>query len=275
MKFRHAVHRRSHLAPPSVKPWNLTAILLVTLQIGCGTAPDLESAREFQDVESAFAAAATSDEFSRVAARYDQLQSSGLVSGVVFFNQGNAWMRAGHPGRAIAAWRQAQRYRPRDPYLKANLENALNKCGSTSPLALDDGVAGYLFFWQDWLSYPEKFLLTSVFLLTMCLISLAGRFAVSDTLRKRLTVCSGVLCVLVALSCVRDWQRFDRTIHGVVIQAGVEARKGNSETYEPAFTEPLSAGAEFVVLEQRADWCNIQLHELGTAWVQARDVVIY
>ena len=29
-----------------------------------------------------------------------------------FYNQGNAWMRAKQPGRAIAAYRQAQRYRP-------------------------------------------------------------------------------------------------------------------------------------------------------------------
>ena len=47
----------------------------------------------------------------------------------VLYNQGNAWMRAGATGRALAAYRQAQRYRPRDPYLAANLQNALAASG--------------------------------------------------------------------------------------------------------------------------------------------------
>jgi len=275
MTFNHCSDNPSRSLYQSGKGLCLAALLLCTLQIGCGTALDLETARQFQEVESAFATATTTDEFSRVAARYDQLLNEGLVSGVVLYNQGNAWMRAERPGRAIAAWRQAQRYRPRDLYLQANLQSALTMCRNTHPLALDNGVTGYLFFWQDWLSYSEKFVLASALLVTMCLISLIGRFVVSDSLRRRLTVCCGMLFVLSALSCVRDWQRFDRTIHGVVIQEDVEARKGNSETYEPALTEPLGAGAEFEVLEQRADWCNIELNELGTAWIPTRAVVIY
>ena len=77
------------------------------------------------------------------------------------------------------------------------------------------------------------------------------------------------------MSAVWDWQRYDQTINGVVIQSSVEARKGNSELYESAFTEPLLEGAEFVVLEERAGWLNVQITNLGTAWIATRAAVTY
>ena len=44
----------------------------------------------------------------------------------MYYNLGNAYFRAGEYGRAIAAYRKAKPYRPRDPYLEANLRQALS-----------------------------------------------------------------------------------------------------------------------------------------------------
>ena len=52
-------------------------------------------------------------------------------------------------------------------------------------------------------------------------------------------------------------------------------RKGNSENYEPAFTEVVREGAEFQVLARRGDWLHIRLGTSGDAWVERRDVVTY
>src|SRR5262249_54460599 len=45
----------------------------------------------------------------------------------VYFNLGNAWFKSGQLGRAIAAYRQAERLNPRDPDVRANLQFARNQ----------------------------------------------------------------------------------------------------------------------------------------------------
>ena len=80
---------------------------------------------------------------------------------------------------------------------------------------------------------------------------------------------------MAAVSAAWDWQRYEQTIYGVVVLDAVEARKGNSESYEAAFTEPLSEGSEFVVFEERADWLHIHIPGLDTAWIQSRAAVTW
>ncbi|MEO2030509.1 MAG: hypothetical protein ABGZ35_00340 [Planctomycetaceae bacterium] len=250
--------------------------LLVTLSaIGCGSHIDLETAQKFQDAETAFSKAQSEVEFARVAGQYQQLLADDFVSGVVLYNQGNAWMRAGETGRAIAAWRQSQRYRPRDPYLQANLQSALTACRSQASVSPEVGVAGYVFFWQNWLSYPEKFVLTTVLLIAVCAAGVLGPLVVERRSARTLTLLIGAMFVVAAVSAVWDWQRYDQTLRGVVVEDQIEARKGNSESYAAAFTEPLREGSEFVVLEDRANWLNIRISGLGTAWIPSRAAVIY
>jgi drug/metabolite transporter superfamily protein YnfA len=249
--------------------------LLIVNSIGCDSHPELETAQRFQEAESAFSLAGSEDEFSRVAGQYNELLAEGFISGVVLYNQGNAWMRAGKTGRAIASWRQAQRYRPRDPYLRANLQSAITACDSQASVIPKTGIAGYVLFWQNWLSYPEKFLLSTILLVATLTAAILGTLVSQRHVGRRLALVFGFLFVVIALSAAWDWQRYDQTIYGVVIQGSVEARKGNSESYENAFTEPLMEGAEFMVLEERAGWLNIHITNLGTAWISARAAVTY
>ncbi len=76
---------------------------------GCQRSLDPRMAQKFQAAQAAFDRAAKPEDFLKVAAMYQEMIDDGAVSGAVFYNQGNAWMRARQPGRAIAAYRQAQR----------------------------------------------------------------------------------------------------------------------------------------------------------------------
>lgn len=255
----------------------MAAGLLATTWIcaGCSGAVELSSAQQFQQVEDQFAVAQTEEQFAQVAAQYDRILADGVVSGVVLYNRGNAWMRAGDTGRAIASWRQAQRYRPRDPYLAANLQSALSACGSSASVTPAHGVAGYIFFWQNWLSYPEKFRLTTVLLLAVCVCGLCSQLSARRRLLRRLTAVLLAMAVVAVASSLWDWMRFEQTVHGVVTEESTEARKGNAESYETAFNKPLQAGAEFTVLEERADWLNISIDGLGAAWIPASSAVTW
>ena len=81
----------------------------------------------------------------------------------------------GEYGRAIAAYRKAKPYRPRDPYLEANLRQAL----SVAPGRLSEPPAPWwkhVLFWSDWLSFPEKVYLAFAGFVLAALVSCAALF---------------------------------------------------------------------------------------------------
>ena len=58
---------------------------------------------------------------------YQALVQSGSVSPSLYFNLGNALFKSSQIGHAIAAYRQASQWTPRDPDVRANLQFARNQ----------------------------------------------------------------------------------------------------------------------------------------------------
>jgi hypothetical protein len=237
---------------------------------GCARNLDPRLAQKFQAAQTAFDRATKPEEFVKVAAMYQEMIDDGAVSGAVFYNQGNAWMRAKQPGRAIAAYRQAEQYRPRDPYLEANLQYALGPGVSAHRPILET-----ILFWQNWLSYPEKFYgAAAAALLTFCFAA-SMLFTSRRRLWRRLVLAGAAITALLIVSAAYDWYRFDYVVRGVIIQADVVARKGNAESYEPALNEKLSEGTEFQVLEHRGQWLLIRLPGGQEGWIDQQAAVTY
>lgn len=253
-----------------------TSLVVFAVAVGgCGAAPDLETTRKFQEAEETFVSASTPDDFARAARQYEQISGNDFASSTLLYNQGNSWMRAGETGRAIASYRQAQRFRPRDPYLEANLRNALTVSGSSSDVLPETGVAGFVFFWQNWVSYREKFVVTTVLLAATLILSLLGQLLRLRVWLSRCSFAAGVCVVIFTASTAWDWQRFDGTVHGVVAVESTIARKGNAESYDAAFKAPLGQGTEFVIEEERNNWLRVHVGEAGTGWLSERDVISY
>src|SRR5271165_1586579 len=111
--------------------------------------------RTFLRALEVFDAAKTAEEYRESAGLLESLLADGFRNGAVYYNLGNAYFRAGEYGRAIAAYRMAGQYRPRDPYLEANLRQAL----SVAPGRLPEPPPPWwrhVLFWSGWLSLPEK-----------------------------------------------------------------------------------------------------------------------
>ena len=237
---------------------------------GCGSAPDPETARKFQEAEELFAAAQSPMDFVQAANLYQEILDAGFESGVVLYNQGNAWMQAGHKGRAIASYRQAKRHLPRDPYLDANLKQALS-IGSAAPKT---PLADYIFFWQQSVSYMEKAVIVTVLLLITVLCALAAQLKSDIRALRRITYVCLIATLVMGASLARDWLNYDCTQHAVVLTETI-ARKGGAESYEPAFTQPLNEGREGVVLSRTNDWVQIQFGESAAGWLPARNCTLY
>lgn len=250
-------------------PW-LLALLILPLLAGCARTPGPEELRWFVKAQDTFDQASSRDDFLHAAAMYQEILDRGFRSGAVLYNQGNALMQGGQRGRAIAAYRQATRYRARDPYLEANLRYALGGGSEASRRSLVE----YLFFWQDWLSYPEKYQLLAALAGLAAVLGLLG-LVLRRVLCWRLAVACLGLALVIGTSAGYDWYRYEHVHHGVVITGKALARKGNSTSYQPALSAPLEEGTEFVIVERRGDWLLVQLAGGQEGWVEESAVESY
>jgi len=252
-----------------------TIALVVALPLagymGCHRTADLKTARDFQQAQEAFDQAVTPEDFLKVAGMYQAILDRGIRSGAVLYNQGNALMRAGRRGEAIAAYSEARRYLPGNPYLKANLQYAR---GETTPAEARKPILEHLFFWQNWISYGGKFHLAAAVAFMVFGFAVSALF-VQRRLFARLAMVTGVVFVLLGASAAYDWYRFDYTTHGVIVQDEVVARKGNDDSYEAAFTEPLEEGTSFKVVQRRGPWIFIRLPGGQEGWIDEKTAALY
>ena len=229
-------------------------LALLILLAGCGGAIDLDQARRFDEAN----AAQRDGDHAKAATIYEALLDEGVESGAIYYNLGNAYQRAGRRGEAIAAYRQALRYRPNDPYLQANLNNA-----RTERVVESRSLVDHVLFWQRWLSWPGKWRVLAVAALVAFVL---GLLAQSRRGLRPFAWLSLAVTLLLAVSVALAWNDVVGTTHGVVKVKSVVARKGDAESYAPAFTEPLDEGTEFTVLERRGDWIRIRLENLD-GWI--------
>ncbi|HTL73808.1 MAG TPA: tetratricopeptide repeat protein, partial [bacterium] len=112
------------------------------------------------DVATEFSAANklyAEGKFAEAATAYETILQAGAQSPALLFNTGNAEFKAGHLGKAIAAYRQAELLTPRDAELRANLAFVRNQV---------QGATLHESRWQNWvnsLSLNEGTLLTALF----------------------------------------------------------------------------------------------------------------
>jgi tetratricopeptide (TPR) repeat protein len=224
--------------------------------------------RTFLRALEVFDAAKTADDYRQAATILESLLADGYQNGAVYYNLGNSYFRAGEYGRAIAAYRKAKPYRPRDPYLEANLRQAL----AIAPGRLSEPALPWwrhVLFWTDWLSFPEKaYLAFTIFLLAAVAAcsALLFRRLLGYWISAALVIIAAIMSVDTALAYVD----ITRSRHGVVTRETI-ARKGIGKDYEPAFNQPLKDGAEFTVLSETGDWIFAHFEGIGDGWLRRED----
>ena len=247
---------------------NVLLLLTITLTIsGCSQRLSSDEVKQFQKGLDEFAQAQKPDDYLNSAQTYLNLVNQGVKSGAVYYNLGNAYAMAGDKPRALAAYRQAVPYMPSNPHL---LDNIQSVGGKEQAVPLFEN----LFFWQNWISFPNKAIIATVLsvltTLTLLLYFIFG---------KRPILYVGIVFVLLTvcsfISVHYDYQRFVQTQHGVVTAQKVVARKGDADTYAPALTQPLTAGVEFTVSQKRGDWILINLDDSHEGWIPASSAIVY
>ncbi|MEO5804337.1 MAG: tetratricopeptide repeat protein [Verrucomicrobiota bacterium] len=205
--------------------------------------------------------------YSEAAARYETILQAGSVSAPVYFNLGNAFLKSGRVGRAIAAYRNAEKLSPRDPDVRTNLQFAREQAGG--------GATVPTLRWSSWIG---RLTLNEWTILTMIVVSVLflllairqWRFNLKISLRGFLMLI-GILgaFLLVCLATAIHQEFFVRS--AVVIVPEAVVRPGPFDESPGAFT--LRDGAEVTVLDQKENWLQIADATQRTGWLPEKNVM--
>ena len=210
--------------------------------------------------------------YQKAALRFERIVKEGHIqSGKLYYNIGNIYFRMKDVGRAILNYRRAQQYIPNDPNLHQNLQFARDKRLDSVDEKQKTKILKTLFFWHYDFSTRLKSLIFIIGFVGGWLLALVHLF-----LRKRFLIYmtgAAALCSMCFLGSLFVEQRSHQIMRpGVVLASELVARKGDSIAYEPSFLEPIHAGTEFLLLENRADWLHVELADGRRCWVPSNEV---
>lgn len=193
-------------------------------------------------------------------------REGGVENGMLFYNIGNIYFRLGDTGRAILNYRRAERFIPNDVNLQQNLNYARSRRLDKIEPTPQSQVLRTLFFWHYDLGVKARAWLFAAAFGTLWLLASLNLFKRKSWLRNGALVCT-VLSVFLALSLAIEAYSQSHTRTGVLLEKEVVGRKGDSTTFEPTFKEPLHAGVEFNLVEQRKGWLHIELADRRLCWI--------
>lgn len=201
--------------------------------------------------------------------RYEKIiADGGIRNAKLYYNLANAYLLSEDLGRSILNYRRALKLDPADSQIQKNLAFARSRCRNQIPPAIEKKVLHRLFFWHyDW-PVQTRLAIGGVCLAVFCL------WLTSRLWFPRLPASIAVFILLLLLTATMAGSLIieeigrNRNLSGVIIETSVIARQGDGLNYPVSFTEPLSAGTEFDLLQRRAGWFQIRLADGSDAWIQ-------
>lgn len=199
------------------------------------------------------------------------LREAGLRNGRLYYNLGNAYFLGGDVGRAMLNYRRAELYIPNDPNLRQNLSYVRNQRKDRIEEQQKTKVLKTVFFWHYDLAAKTRMALFAAFFIALWVFASARLFMRRPILDWAIGLCVILSALLVGSLTVQAIAQTNDA-SGIILAKDTTARKGNGETYQPSFEEPLHAGTEFTLLEDRSGWYHIELHDGRRCWIPERAV---
>ncbi len=200
-------------------------------------------------------------------ALYEGLRTNGVVTASVLFNEGNAWLKLGRIGRAIAAYRQGRSLEPRDAEIAANLHLARSKVsGAASP------PGGAWAFALDGLTPNEWAGLALVLNLLTGLVLVARQLF--PRLRPKTASATWILCAAaLGVLCAAIAAGMLARRPAAVVVSETTARFGPLLESEAAFNLP--DGAELRLTDRKGDWWEVADMSGRSGWVEGTNLATF
>ncbi len=207
-------------------------------------------------------------DFAGAAAVWRELAGAGVEDSRLWYNLGNAHFQGGEMGRAILAYRRAQRLAPRDREIRDNLALARSRRGDGT-LSPEPSFWGRAWGWLRATFSPGElavFGLALLWLATLLTLLLILKRAGWRRLRWMLVPVLVFLPLISAAAWVAEWQDWSGS-EAVLLAPSVAVQSGPGADYITLFE--IHEGAELRVRERRGGWLRVDLGEQLEGWIPA------
>jgi len=194
---------------------------------------------------------------------------SGAINAALYTNLGNAALQAEHIGQAVLAYHRALRLEPDAKAARQNLVHIRSLLPSWVPRPDSSSEMQPLFFYRRVSSANRSALAAACFVL--------GAASLAVSVRRRegawrgVALMSGVAWALILASIVFDSAEGNSEL-AVMTADESFARSADSRLAALAYPDPLPGGVEVELLEERAEWTRVRLHNGRDVWVRGSNV---
>lgn len=199
--------------------------------------------------------------FTEAVSAYEALIQRGHRSAALYYNLGNAFFKAGQNGRAIVAYRQAQKLAPRDPNVRFNLQFVRKR--------ITGFEADHESWWQRWLANLTlnewTVIAVAAYWLWCGLLALREWRPTFRRLLRGYTATAGLTFAAFAACLVSAANQSLTVTEAVVVVPNAVVRRGPLE--ESPVSYQLPDGSEVRVLDQK----ELQIGDRKQLWLQVRD----
>ncbi|MCK4852257.1 MAG: tetratricopeptide repeat protein [Candidatus Omnitrophica bacterium] len=207
-------------------------------------------------------------DYAKAIAEYEKIIASGYESAYVYYNLGNAYFRAGRPGKAMLNYERAKRLMPGNADIDANYKFVRAK--TRGPVLTRRGV----WEWRPLRRYYESFTVDGLLWISSALYVLAAViFAV--TIYRRYAARRFIIAALLVLLCAVCnlfvvWHKAGGIgREAVIIAPRAEARYG---PFDPATVFfKLHEGMKVTVLGEKGDWYKVRRADGKKGWIHGED----
>jgi tetratricopeptide (TPR) repeat protein len=235
--------------------WTVTAVMFLS-------APSAASpfARPFISGLEAYQAG----RYDQAIAQWKAIAHDGVVNGQLFYNLGNAYLKADRLGPAILWYERARHLLPNDPDLRFNLEYARTLTKDT-PAENASPLVRILFFWRYRLN-AEAINFAAIFgNLLFWVLLIAWRLAKRRGLFRAAVIVAAPSLVFI-LTAAYNYGEAHRAPQAIILPDQVSVRSGRHATDTELFV--LHAGAKIEVVKHLNSHYQIRYSADKIGWVE-------
>jgi len=204
-----------------------------------------------------------SGQYTQAIEQWEAIATGGVANGQLFYNLGNAYLKADHLGPAILWYERARRLLPNDPDLRFNLEYARSLTIDT-PEESTPPIVRILFFWNYQLSH-RTILIAAIAGNILFWLLIAGWRLTRRPGLLRAAIITSVPTLLFLLTAGYNFYQKSHLKQAIILPAHVSVRSGFQETDTELFV--LHAGTKVQVVRDSKAHYQIRYSAGKTGWV--------
>jgi len=207
--------------------------------------------------------------YAEAVTHYEDIAAAGISNGSLYYNLGNAYMRAGQPGRALLNYRRAQLRMPRNDDLRSNIQYTLTQARDSIECRGYAETLRDICFWYTRMSAPEIFWSAIALNALFWLLVLVRFFYRREGLSIGIAIVFFFTSIFVVSAAVKNYT-VAYMPRGVVVVPEILVRSGTSINDTVLFK--LHEAAEFVWEEERNECVLISLCDGKKGWARAGSI---